>query len=142
TSLPDLRDWQRQARTVDLAAFEYASFNWSNGEPPEHLTGARAAGGLFELCGIAPILGRTIRGEDETSGYPVALISERLWRDRFGADPKVLGRGMRLDGADYAVVGVLPARHLFPFVAADVWTSVADTGATDRAARSLSIVGR
>ncbi|MEO8452775.1 MAG: ABC transporter permease, partial [Gemmatimonadota bacterium] len=141
-SLAEFHDWQSQARTVDLASYRPASFNWSNGEPPEHLNGARAVGNLFELSGISPVLGRAIRAEDATSGQPVALISDALWRTHFGADPNVLGRRMRLDGTDYAVVGVLPARHVFPFLTADVWTSLPDTGRTARADRSLYIVGR
>jgi predicted permease len=138
----DFRDFRRQSASLDLSAFQFASYNWSNGDPPEHLPGARAVGGLFEISGITPIVGRTIRPDDEVSGRPVVLISERLWRDRFARDRGVVGRGMVLDGVEHTIIGVLPNDRVFPLVDAEVWTAVPDSDGANRADRSFSVIGR
>jgi putative ABC transport system permease protein len=64
--------------------------------------------GFFDVLGIKPIAGRTFLPADETQRSRVVVLSEAFWRSRFGADPSVIGREIRLDGAPYTVVGVVP----------------------------------
>src|SRR5262245_21829741 len=142
TSYPDLQDWQREARTVHLAGYTPGSFNWTDGDPPERLAMTRVSGGFLEVNGIRPLLGRSIGPEDERAAAPVVMITERLWRERFASAPDVVGRRMRLDGAPYTVIGVLP-RHRFPFTDYDVLVPLEHgPEAADRGARILYVVGR
>ena len=88
---------------------------------PVRIDGASVSPGSLALLGVVPELGRTFRLDEETAGdVNIALVSQRLWRDRFGGDPSVLGRPILLDGRSAVVVGVLPAGFHFPY-RADVW---------------------
>jgi hypothetical protein len=86
---------------------------------------AQVSASYFETLGIAPVVGRTfLPDEDRTPGtHPVAIISDRQWVERFGRDPQVLGRTIRLNRVDCAIVGVMPAafRGTTPLQAPDVW---------------------
>lgn len=83
---------------------------------------------IFPLLHSAPLLGRTLQPADGTPGAaPVAVLSESLWRSRFGADPALIGRSITLDMRSFTVVGVLPAAFRYPDGAAhqEVWISAA-----------------
>ncbi|MBA2304580.1 MAG: ABC transporter permease [Acidobacteria bacterium] len=65
---------------------------------------------FFQTVGIDPLYGRLFTAEEEAPGGPqVVILSHRLWVSRYGADPGIVGRRIRLDGLDQTVVGVLPA---------------------------------
>ena len=77
---------------------------------PVRLEAQRVSAGYFSVLGVAPALGRDFtEADDAVNGPSVAIMSDRLWRDRFGGDPSILGRTVRLDDAPYTVVGVMPA---------------------------------
>ncbi len=77
---------------------------------------------MFAALGIPPASGRTFSPEDDKPGGPrVALISERLWRSRFNADPAMLGRPLVLNGEPHAVIGIMPPGMRFPSRLTDVW---------------------
>jgi predicted permease len=79
---------------------------------------------LFPMLGVQPLLGRTFLAAEGKQGEDhVALLNETLWRSRFSADPHILGKTIRLDGAAYVVVGIMPANVRYP--GADVWTPFA-----------------
>ena len=87
----------------------------SAGEPAEPYNAGYATADLFVMTGVQPVLGRSLRPEDELPGAPaVVLLSGELWRDRFGADPGVLGRTVRVSGSPATVVGVMPVGFRFP----------------------------
>jgi len=65
---------------------------------------------FFDLLGVPPLLGRTFRAEDVTPDSTAIVLSEGLWRSRFGADPAVIGRAVPLSGRAMTVIGVVPAR--------------------------------
>jgi putative ABC transport system permease protein len=89
---------------------------------PESLRGARVSANFLDVLGVKPILGRGfIASEDEAGGPYVAIISQRLWRVRFGADPAIAGKSARFDATPYTIVGVLPQGFEFPLTGADVW---------------------
>ncbi len=91
---------------------------------PEVVSAARVSGNFLRVLGIAPALGRSfLDAEDRTGGPDVAMISARLWHQRFGSDPAILGRTATLAGMPYTIVGVLPPRFTFPFANGntDVW---------------------
>jgi predicted permease len=80
---------------------------------------------LFSLLGVQPMLGRDLnRADDEPKAAKVMLISERLWKKSFGADPNIIGRDVRLDGTPRTVVGVMPANFRFPSQT-DIWVPMA-----------------
>ncbi len=93
-----------------LTAMEYSSFNLSDGTSAERIVGARATASYFDVFGVRPALGRVFRpDEDQPGREQVVVLSHRLWARRFGADPKIVGREIRMNGLPYEVVGVMPA---------------------------------
>jgi putative ABC transport system permease protein len=114
-------DWRRDARSFDgLAGYSTADVNLSGAGEPERLKSAVVSDTLFDLLGARPALGRVFaRGEDE-SGARLALLSDALWRRRFGADPSVVGHTVRLNGEAHEVVGVMPPAFRFP-ANAELW---------------------
>jgi MacB-like periplasmic core domain len=86
----------------------------SGGTEPEALKGARVSANFLSILGIAPLLGRGFRPEEDARGGPsVAIISAELWRRRFGGDPSIVGRVATMNATTYTVVGVLPPGFLF-----------------------------
>ncbi|HEX5217300.1 MAG TPA: ABC transporter permease [Vicinamibacterales bacterium] len=88
---------------------------------PVLLSGAALTDDLFGVLGLSPALGRVFTPTDGASGGRAILLSDRMWRRRFGADPNILGRRLRLDGETYAVVGVMPPVFVFPNRIAEFW---------------------
>ena len=81
----------------------------------ERYDGAFADGYVFDVAGVAPELGRTILPRDTIEGAaPVVVLSHDLWTERFGADPKVIGRSVRVNGSASEVIGVMPEDYSFP----------------------------
>ena len=142
---PTFQDWKAQNQSFEyLGLFRGAAANLTGGEQPERLTAAIASSELFGAMGIPPLLGRTFSAEDDKpGGARVAVISERLWRGRFAADPSIVGRAIMLNGEPHVVVGVMPPGDAVP-VAADRRLAAARTGRADvsavarRASRAVS----
>ena len=91
---------------------------------PERLEGQAVSASYFQVLRVGPTLGRSFdSSDDRPNGSKVAILSDKLWRRRFGADPAILGRAISLDGVNYTVLGVMP--NSFENVLApstDVWT--------------------
>jgi predicted permease len=109
-----------------LAPFMSDNFNMTGHGEPEQLSAVRVGSNFFEVLGVRPALGRTfVEEDDRAGGQRVVLISESLWKRRFGADPSAIGESITLDSVDHTVIGVLPAD--FEFAPAgrsvDVWSS-------------------
>ena len=103
-------DWRRQATVFEgMAAFAIRSYNLTGVGEPERLDGRRVSANLFDLLGVKPIIGRTFVPEEDRPGTNVVLLSENLWKRRFGGDPGVIGRALTLNNESYTVIGVLPA---------------------------------
>src|SRR5690349_4737533 len=98
-SAPDFMDWRAQARSFSgLAAYFLSTTNLTGAGDPERLTQARVSANFFDVVGLRPAVGRGfLPGEDELSAPRVAILSDGLWRSRFGADPSIVGRTIRLD---------------------------------------------
>jgi putative ABC transport system permease protein len=94
-----------------LAAYVQQPFNLSDGNQTERVIGQIVSGNYFSVLGVRTALGRSfLPEEDRTPGtHPVVVISDGLWRRRFGADPAVIGRTISLNACNYTVVGVAPA---------------------------------
>jgi putative ABC transport system permease protein len=133
--------YYRRANHVftDVGAYRTLTVNFSDsgaGERTraERLEAARASASLFALLGVAPLHGRTFRAAEDLGHIPVVLVGERLWRDRFGADPRIIGRHLVVDGVQTEVVGVVPARFAFPDADAALWLPIGIDPARTRSA--------
>lgn len=141
----DFADWRVSATTLSgMAAAEFWDPNLSGVDVPEQLPGFRVTPGFFELLGATPVAGRTFtEAEGRAEAGRVVVISHAAWQRRFGGDPGIVGRTMRLEGEPYEVVGVMPPRFAIPY-GADVWAPLALTDAAwaDRTGGNLMVFGR
>lgn len=112
----------RDQQTVfsGFSAANYNGFTLLDRGEPVQVNGAFATANFLQTFGATPVLGRFFE-ESEEEGAPVAVLSETLWRERFGADPGVLGRAITLSDVSYTVVGVAP--RLPAFWQAEVWVT-------------------
>jgi putative ABC transport system permease protein len=91
--------------------------------PAVMLHDANVTGNFFTVLGVPAMMGRVFRDQETwQSGTHVAVISERLWRTRFGGRPDVVGRTVRFDDVPTEIVGVMPRGFQFPAADVDVWT--------------------
>jgi putative ABC transport system permease protein len=141
----NLRDWQEEQRVFDgeIGAYFTLTFNFHNQDEPERVLGATISANLFPLLGIEPELGRVFLASEARPGGPaVAIIGHTLWKQRFDADPEVVGKTFQLDGKVHEVVGVMPARFKYPRFA-EVWTPLTlDPDLVPRDQRMLRTVAR
>jgi putative ABC transport system permease protein len=113
----DFLAWtENQSSFEGLAAWYGISVNVSgSGSLAEPYNCAYGTANLFDLLRVHPLLGRGFRAEDVAAGAPpTVIISEAMWRRRFGADPKVLGKTLRVDGNEKTIVGIMPPGFRFP----------------------------
>jgi predicted permease len=116
----------RQTSFEKIGAFGFAPMNLSTAAHdegrPERFRGGQLTVGAFEALGVQPLLGRGFRvGDDRPGAEPVMLLSDRLWRERYGSAPDMVGKSIRANGVFRTVIGVMPERFAFPILEA-VWT--------------------
>ncbi|MCC7125826.1 MAG: ABC transporter permease [Acidobacteria bacterium] len=146
-SPPAFREWRERVRAFDnVEAYTSDATNALGAGDPERLSGARVTGGMLGMLGRPAAIGRVLLESDVTTETQNALvISDRLWRTRFGADANVLGQTISLDDATYVIVGVMPADFHFPDRAADYWRPLrflATNGDDDWTNYYLQVVAR
>ena len=109
-------EWRRQATSfASIAEVEWRTTNLTGAGDPAQVVLVRASGTVFDVLQMPVALGRPLTRDDERPDHPpVAVISQRLWEDRLGRDPQVVGRGLILGGTQYTVVGVLEPRSELP----------------------------
>lgn len=106
--------WRDDPSTVEgIAAWATRFFTLTGTGDPERLRMMAATASLFDVLRVQPLIGTTFSIEDETAGG-VVILSEALWRQRFGGDPGVLGRTIQLDGKGHRIVGVMPQQAGYP----------------------------
>lgn len=118
-AIRDVADWRAQSRAFEsIAGHGFALLNLSAAGRPDALYGARVSADLLPLLGVSPLLGRYfVPAEDQPHHDQVIVLSYDLWQRRFGGDPSIVGRAVRLAGQrtqDYVVVGVMPPGFNFP----------------------------
>ena len=126
---PNFRDWKRENQTFSAMAISRGTgFSLVGAGEAERVTGQFVTADFFSVLGVKPLLGRDFSpGEDEPGSGPVALISEDLWRRKFGSSQDALGRGLTLDDKSYTIAGVIPANFKLQvnnFRAADVYVPI------------------
>jgi putative ABC transport system permease protein len=135
--------WKDRARSLDLAAFSGQSLTWTGGEYPERLEALAPTESFLGVLAVALDRGRWFTADEGREGqHRVAVLSNRLWRTRFGSDPDVVGRRLTLNGASYTVIGVGSPGLSLPSEP-DLWVpQVIDRTPTRRGNRYLTVVGR
>jgi putative ABC transport system permease protein len=123
---PDLRDWRQQSELFsEFSAFAGQSVNLTGREEPTRIVGNFVSDNFFKTLKIDVALGRGfLPGEDEAGAERVAILTDALWRDRFGADPNLIGTSLILNGQPFTVGGVLPPEFHFQWGDADVWLPI------------------
>jgi len=156
-SPPEYLDLEKAFKSgSQLASFTYQTFNLGAGDVPERISGALVTSTLFPLLGVEPIKGRTFAREEQGQGHDdMIVISERLWQRRFNSDPSLIGKSLLLNGRNYTVIGIMPAKFEFPIPLfgvqgnqfaerVDIWKPVAftPTELKDRGNRSYGLITR
>ena len=115
-------DWEQRATSFEaLAAVEPYSMDLVGPDGPENLRTWLVTPHFFRIMGTPPLLGRTLEPDDFIPGnHHVLVISEPLWRTRFGSDPAILRKTFVLDGAPHSIVGIMPPEFRFP-AGREVW---------------------
>src|SRR6185503_16496762 len=139
-------DWRNQNHAFEsLSAWEGQSFNLTAEGQPEHVLVMKVFANFFDVLGVRPLLGRTFAAEEDRPGAgQVALISQRLWQQRFGADTNILGKTIPLDGKSFTVTGVVAGEQGVPFNHFDVWIPFAleESRMQNHGDRFLRVIGR
>ncbi len=111
-SYPDYKDYRdRNSVLSGLATYRFIAVNLSRGESRNvRLWGYEVSGNYFDLLGVQPIRGRVLHPSDDVNrgGHPVAVISYSCWQSRFGSDPEIAGKMVKIGGLEYTITGVTP----------------------------------
>jgi len=150
-ALAEVRDWQRQSRSFSSIAvmpatvYGYGYVLTGRGEAVQ-LESARVSGSFFSMLGARPAYGRVFNESDDVvNGPKVVILSDRVWRERFNADPNIIGQSITLTEGAHTVVGVMPSKFEFP-KGVDLWlpirTAMPARAAESRGSTFLLAVGR
>ncbi len=145
-SAPEFQDLQHNRSLSYLAAIDSASFNINLGGAPERIDAAAVSPSFFPMLGVEAQVGRVFLPEEGTPGHEhVVLLSDGLWRRRFGADRSVPGRKLIMNGQSYVVAGVFPGSFQMPRDT-DVWIPLVFTAdelsPRNRGSHGLLVVAR
>ncbi|MCI0605618.1 ABC transporter permease [bacterium] len=139
-------DWKKHNQVFEnMAAYESSSLTLTGIGEPERLSGAEIRSELIPLLGVPLVLGRNFTEEEMVPGKSnVAILSFGLWKRRFGGDPDILGRLIRIDGQEHKVVGVLPQTFSFPSEQTEILLPFAfdERALSNRGAKWLGVIAR
>ena len=141
-------DWQRQAQTFSsMAIYRNQDYNFTGSDQAERLSGSMVSAAFFQTLGQNAVIGRDFGTADDVVGAaPVVILGGGFWQRRFGSSPSVLGKVITLNGAPYAVIGVIPADFAFYGPQRDVYAPIGqwnDASFRDRGIQvSAHAVGR
>jgi putative ABC transport system permease protein len=146
-SMPDYREWERRNQSfAQLAAYSTTNYNISGEEEPERVVGARVDTDFFALLGVNAAQGRGFVSEEGVYGkHRVVVLSDGLWRRRFGDGTQLNGQTVRLNGESFVVVGVAPRGFRFPSNNVELWTPLAladNDSLNTRGNYWLNVIGR
>src|SRR5262249_16375920 len=140
-------NWKSHSTTFEqMSAADYWTPNLTGNDRPEQLNGVRVTDNFFQMLGAKAIVGRTFtESEAQSDGAPVVVLGDKIWKQRFGSDPGVVGRVLTLDGRDYRVIGVMPPDFEFPLfwaTRAELWAPLPLGGRVNDDGHSLRLFGR
>jgi predicted permease len=141
---PNATDWSSETRLFpSLGYFGVRQLILSDAGEPEYLRGALVSRPFAAVLGIQPLMGRWFSEEEARRGGPaVVVIGEGLWRRRFGGDPALVGRSIRLDGVPVTVVGIMPRSFDFPTGVVAWGPAEPQNDGTSRTAHNWRVVAR
>jgi putative ABC transport system permease protein len=144
-SVMNFLDWRKQNTTFDGLGAYYNTFVMLNtdGEPERVREGVVSAN-IIPMLGVKPAIGRVFTSDEEVKGKNhVALLSDHLWRSRYGADRSLVGRTVSLEGVPYSVVGIMPAGFNFPAGprVVDLWAPFVPPDQASRGWHWINVVG-
>ncbi len=128
-SVPEAQDYQTRMQSLeDLTAFQSQSVNLTGGERPDRVRGAFVMANFFKVFNLKPIIGRTFaEGEDRPGGEKLAVVNEKMWRERLNGDPNLAAKKLILNGEPYSVIGVVSSSFKEPLDQdVEVWMPVAN----------------
>ncbi len=143
---PNYLDWRRGSRSfTDMGIYRGDDFNFTGSGEPEQVAGEYVSASVFPTLGVTPFLGRRFLPEEDRQGAVCAvMLSYGFWKQRFAADPNILGRSLTLNAMNCAVVGVLPLD--FRFSGARVYMPIEQMNSVELRTREnhpgLRVVGR
>jgi putative ABC transport system permease protein len=122
----DFLEWRDQAKSFEqIAAYYFNTADLTGSGEPERLSAGFVSADLFATLGVAPAHGRAFtHAEDTYGGQPAVILSDGLWRRRFGGDPQVIGRSITVANQSRTIVGIMPAGFRFPGES-DLWLPLA-----------------
>jgi predicted permease len=119
------RDWKAMATSFStMGAYASLEANLLSAGEPRRIEILAATPEVLPMLGVAPLIGRIFTAQDARAGG-VLLLSHALWQSQFGGDPNVVGTSVRLDGAPYTVIGVMPVSFQFPSRSLEAWRPLA-----------------
>ncbi len=129
-SAANFLDWQRQNDVFEgMSLYHFGSFDLIGSGKPESIRAGVVSSEFFSVLGVQPILGRVFTPDEDQQGKNhEAILSWKLWKQRFAADPNIVGRTMNFDGTPYVIVGVMGPRMTKPDYA-QIWTPMGLTAA-------------
>ena len=132
--------WREKSVTLEDAG-AYGSYDYLVRQPdfePSRLHGGTVSPSVFRLLRVSPAIGRFfVDGEDAAGSPPVVVLSDRVWRDRFAADPGTVGRTLEIDGERRTIVGIARPDFAFPNPGVQFWIPAAIPGDADQANRTV-----
>jgi predicted permease len=149
----DIEEWMKQSRSFEQIAFSTGMFgrNFLEGKTTAlKIQGEEISPNLFGVLGVQPALGRGFIQETPSfvagKNAGTIVLSDAVWREAFGGDPRILGQGVKINDASYTVVGVMPPGFRYPegpAMAGEVWTPI-QLGENDKDSRSANyhVIGR
>jgi putative ABC transport system permease protein len=146
-SFEDFQDWRDQSHSFSqLIAQNDANVNVSdNDQAAERTLGTYVSWNLFQMLGLQPILGRDFRADDDVKGAtPVVMLGYGLWQKRYGGDPRIVGRTIRVNARVVTIIGVMPQGLQFPDNV-DLWIPfvvLPPASFTGRDGRAFNVMGR
>src|SRR5262245_39881120 len=147
-SYPNFKDWRERSRTFEsMAIFDSAGrgYNLTDYGEAEQVPGVRVTASFFTTLGVPPLVGRTFLPEEEEGGRDrVVVLSHGLWQRRYGGDPSIVGRTIRIDARGYTVIGVMPPSFRFQLgIERQLWVPAAWTkNDQKRDSNSFYAIGR
>lgn len=142
---PDVEEWQRSNRSFSaIAAYRAWGPDLTGNGEPASLSGQAVTWQFLNVLGVSPSAGRGFaQADDDANAEKVVVLSDALWRGRFGADPGVLGRPILLNGEPWTVIGVLPRDFRAP-IPVEIWRPMRRpaTSGCDRGCITLQAIGR
>jgi putative ABC transport system permease protein len=153
-SYPDFADWRDQNDVFEYTAgYNFTDFALTGDDNPAQIRGLVVSADLFPLLGAQPAMGRGFSRDDDKNGAPLtAILSHKLWQQRYHGDPSIIGSSLTLNSRSYTVIGIMPEAFRFPLqndpvqlwttFAADLTPSDGPTIAEQRGAHFLQVIAR